>query len=169
MTPGISSHLAEDHRRLEALLDAATAGPGAVDLATYAEFRRGLLRHIAIEEKLLLPAAQRARGGSPLAVAARLRLDHGAIAALLVPTPTAAIVATLRDVLARHNPLEEGPEGMYAVCDALLAPEVASLVDAMRRYPEVPASPHSDAAVVMPAVERALARAGYRLGEAPDS
>jgi hypothetical protein len=42
-----------------------------------------------MEEKVLLPAAQKARGGEPLQIAAKLRLDHGALAALLVPTPTA--------------------------------------------------------------------------------
>jgi hypothetical protein len=62
-----------------------------------------------MEEKILLPAAQRARGGEPLPAAARLRLDHGAPAALLVPTPTPAILATMRGILARHNALEEEP------------------------------------------------------------
>lgn len=163
MTSGIARHLAADHRRLEELLAAATAGEGPVDLAAYAEFRRGLLRHIGIEEKVLLPAAQRAGGGAPVPVAARLRLDHGAIVALLVPTPTPAIVATLRHVLDRHDAIEEGPDGLYAVCDALLGPDAASVVEEMRRYPEVPVSPHNDAAGVLPAVERALARAGYQL------
>ena len=62
-----------------------------------------------MEEKILLPAAQRATGGEPLPAAARLRLDHGALAALLVPTPTPAILATMRGILARYNALEEGP------------------------------------------------------------
>jgi hypothetical protein len=58
-----------------------------------------------MEEKILLPAAQRARGGEPLPVAARLRLDHGALAALLVPTPNPTILSALRGILARHNAL----------------------------------------------------------------
>jgi hypothetical protein len=159
----ITQHLVADHRRLEALLDAATAAPGAVDLAGYAEFRAGLLRHIGIEEKLLLPAAQEARGGEPLPTAARLRLDHGAIAALLVPSPTPAVLATLRHILERHNPLEEGPDALYPACDALLSGRAAALVDAMRDYPAVRVSAHNDAPDVMPAVERALERAGYRM------
>lgn len=159
----IGEHLTGDHARLEALLDAAVEPPSGVDLALYAEFRRGLLRHIAIEEKLLLPAAQEAADGAALACAARLRLDHGAIASLLVPTPTPAIVATLRHVLACHNPLEEGPDGLYATCDALLAGRAAELVGAMRAYPEVRVNPHNDTPVVMPAVLRALDRAGYEL------
>jgi len=41
-----------------------------------------------MEERILLPAAQRLRGGERLPIAARLRLDHGALAALLVPSAT---------------------------------------------------------------------------------
>jgi hypothetical protein len=162
VTTSITDHLTADHRRLEALLDAATrADPIALD--PYAEFRRGLLRHIGIEEKVLIPAAQRAGAAIPAAVVDRLRLDHGAIAALLVPTPTRAIVATLRHILGRHNVVEEGPEGVYAVCDRALGPAAATLVAEMEAHPAVKVSPHNDAPVVMPAVERALGRAGYRL------
>lgn len=159
----IGRFLTDDHVRLEGLLDAAVADPDAVDLVTYADFRRGLLRHIGIEEKLLLPAAQAADGGAPLAVAARLRLDHGAIAALLVPTPNAMIVATLRHILAAHDAVEEGPQGMYADCDALLAERAADVVAEMAAFPEVRVSVHNDAPGVLPAVARALERAGYSL------
>ena len=159
----IARRLTADHGRLAALLNAAAARPDAVDPVPYAEFRRGLLRHIAIEEKLLLPAAQAARDGAPLPVAARLRLDHGAIAALLVPSPTPAIVATLRHVLARHNPLEEGAEGLYAECDRLLAAQADAIAAEMEAYPEIPVSPHNDRPSVLPAVERALERAGLKM------
>jgi hypothetical protein len=159
----IGAYLTGDHARLEALFTAAVAAPFRVDRDAYGEFRRGLLRHIAIEEKLLLPAAQQASGGEPLACAARLRLDHGAIASLLVPTPTPAVTTTLRHVLACHNPIEEGPHGLYATCDALLAGRAATLVAEMRTYPEVRVSPHNDAPAVMPALLRALERAGYGL------
>jgi hemerythrin HHE cation binding domain-containing protein len=158
----IADYLTGDHRRLEGLLDTAT-GADPVEPGPYAEFRRGLLRHIAIEEKVLLPAAEEARNGVPLEVAARLRLDHGAIAALLVPTPTPVIVATLRRILDGHNLVEEGPDGLYAVCERLLEAKAASIVGAMARYPSVKANPHNDGPGVMAAVERALARAGHRL------
>jgi hypothetical protein len=133
----IADHLTRDHFRLDGLLAAATRRE-PMDLDAYAEFRRGLLRHIAIEEKILLPAAERARHGVPLEIAARLRLDHGAIAALLVPTPTRTVVATLRHILGRHNEVEEGPDGLYATCDRLLAADVAPLVAEMARYPPSP-------------------------------
>jgi len=158
----ISDHLTRDHARLDELLRGAKRRD-PVDPEAYAEFRRGILRHIAIEEKLLLPAAERARNGLPLEIAARLRLDHGAIAALLVPAPTSPILATLRFIFGRHNQIEEGPDGLYATCDRLLAGDLKPLIAQIAAYPTVAMSPHNDAAVVMPAVERALDRAGYRL------
>lgn len=42
----------------------------------YAEFRVRLLRHW--EQRVLLPEARPARGGKPLPIASKLRLDHGA-------------------------------------------------------------------------------------------
>jgi hypothetical protein len=56
--PGpVSWFLVVDHVRLDALLQRAGAQPGAIDHATYAEFRAGLLTQIGMEEKILLPAA----------------------------------------------------------------------------------------------------------------
>jgi hypothetical protein len=109
----VSGLLIADHERLDALLRRAFAIPGAIDREAYAAFRRGLLRHIGMEEKILLPAAQRARCGEPLPSAARLRLDHGALAALLVPSPTPRIANAIRTILERHNALEEAPDGVY--------------------------------------------------------
>jgi hypothetical protein len=159
----ITRWLAADHRRLEGLLGRATARAGTIDADAYEAFRRGLLRHVAIEEKLLLPAAQRARGGEPLAVAVQLRLDHGAIASLLVPTPTGAVVRTLRALLERHNALEEGPDRLYAECDRLLGADASALVEKMAAYPEPSTNPHNDDPEVLPAVRRALERAGHQL------
>ena len=153
--------LADDHVRLDHLLQAAVADLEHVDLRAYSEFRRGLLRHIAMEEKVLLPAAQRARGGDPLPVAARLRLDHGAIVALLVPRPTAPIVAALRTILTQHNQIEEGPDGLYATCDRLLGDDREAVVAALRAVPEVPVHSLADPDAVMGATRRALERAGY--------
>jgi hypothetical protein len=162
MTGPIARLLVADHRRLERLLDEATVG-GVIGPEPYAAFRKGLLRHIGIEEKILLPATQRARGGEPLGVAARLRLEHGAIAALLVPTPTPTIVAALRAILSRHDALEEGPGGVYATCERLVGDAAEALVAQMRAAPDVPVHDHVDGPRVMDAVERALARAGYDL------
>jgi len=54
----ITDFLMEDHRRLESLLQQAVAHADHVDEGAYAQFRAGLLRHIGMEEKILIPAAQ---------------------------------------------------------------------------------------------------------------
>ncbi len=155
----IARYLTEDHRRLEELLARATAGPGRIDPELFAQFRAGLLRHIGMEEKVLLPAARRARGGDPLPAARRLRLDHGAIAALLVPTPRPDIIARLLEVLARHDALEEGPEGVYAACDDLVAGKVDAILEELRQYPPVRVAPHHDSPLVERHIEETLALA----------
>lgn len=155
----IARYLTEDHRRLEELLARAMADPGRIDPELFAQFRAGLLRHIGMEEKVLLPAARRARGGDPLPAARRLRLDHGAIAALLVPTPRRDIIARLLEVLARHDALEEGPEGVYAACDDLVAGEVDAILEELRQYPPVRVAPHHDSPLVERHIEETLALA----------
>jgi hypothetical protein len=45
---------------------------GTIDTEVYAEFRQGLLRHIAMEEKILLPYAKGKRRGEALPIAATL-------------------------------------------------------------------------------------------------
>jgi hypothetical protein len=152
--------MAADHRRLEALLDRSTATPGTVDPDLFEQFRAGLLRHIALEEKILLPAILDARGGDPHPIARQLRLDHGAIAAMLVPTPTAAGVARLRALLELHDEIEERAGGVYDDCDRALAPSAAGLVDRLKAYPNVRTAPHVDGPLVERHIQEALARAG---------
>src|SRR5919197_734916 len=66
MSGPLTSVLAGGHARLDGLLRRALTAGGAVDRAASAEFRAGLLTHISLEEKILLPAAQRWQGGVPL-------------------------------------------------------------------------------------------------------
>jgi hypothetical protein len=149
-----------DHRRLDALLERSTAEPGRVDLAPFGEFRAGLLRHIGMEEKVLFVAARQARAGEPLELAARLRVDHGAIAALLVPTPTPATVAEIRSVLVPHNRREEEEGGVYDACDEALGPTGADrLAEELRDYPEVRLKPYNDGPQVLKHIEENLALA----------
>jgi len=156
----IRRFLCDDHARLDALLARAAAQPERIDREAYDEFRRGLLKHIGMEEKILLPAALRLRG-EPLELAARLRLDHGALAALLVPTPTRAILRALRAILEGHNRLEEDAGGVYEICERLAGEAAGELLAQLRAAPEVPAAAHVDSPRVMSATRRALARAGY--------
>lgn len=159
--------LTDDHHRLDTLLERAIADPGRIDGAAYASFRTGLLKHIGMEEKILLPAAQRLRQGEPLPIAALLRLQHGAIAALLVPTPTLDVIATLRVVLNAHNPLEEGPGGVYETCEKAAEQEGVTLLANLRAAPEVPAARHADGPKILSAARRALARAGFDVEALP--
>jgi len=158
----IFQFLADDHARLGALLERAAADLENVDYASYAQFRAGLLRHIAWEEKILLPAARRLRGGEALPIADKPRRDHGAFAALLVPTPTAAILAKIRTILEDHNALEEGPQGVYEICEALAQHEADDLLARMRALPEVKLAPHVDSAMALESMRHALERAGYQ-------
>ncbi len=159
----LARFLAEDHRRLDALLQSAATQPAQVNREVYDQFRAGLLRHIGMEEKILFPAVQRWCGGEPLPMAAKLRLDHGALATLLMPTPTPAILAIIRRLLADHNMLEEGPGGAYDLCDQLAGSEVGSLLKALRAAPPVAVMPHSDSPAVLTTLRRTLERAGYRM------
>lgn len=167
--PGpLAEHLIADHRRLEALLDRSVADPARFDHAAFERFRAGLLRHIGIEEKILLADARRRRGGEPLPVARVLRVEHGALASLLVPTPDHALVAEIRSILAQHDPREEGPGGVYETCERLAGDEVGALLERVLDAPEVPAARHFDGPAACrtarEALERAAAAAPPRAG-----
>jgi Hemerythrin HHE cation binding domain len=150
----------DDHRRLEALMNRAVADPEKIDEAAYEAFRGGLLKHISMEEKILLPAAQSARGG-PLPMAAKLRLDHSALAALLVPPPSPPILSAIRAILADHDWIEESAGGLYDLCEQSLGGEMDAVMAKVRSAPDVGAIPHNHDPNVLDAVRRILARAGY--------
>jgi hypothetical protein len=76
-----------------------------------------------MEEKILFPDARSARSGKRIRATPKLSLDHGALVALLVLTPTHSIIAAIRAILDRHNPLEEGAGGVYEKCEQALGAE----------------------------------------------
>ena len=145
--------LHRDHQRLAGLLDGGS----------FQEFRAGLLRHIGMEEKILLPLAKRLSGGRPLAFAAQMKLDHSALAALLVPTPTPEIVARIRTLLDAHNVMEESEEGVYAQCERIAAAELETLARELERAPAVKLAPHCDTPRVFDSIERNLRATGRDL------
>jgi hypothetical protein len=148
--------LRQDHAWLDELLRRAEAVPNVIDMDAFESFRGGLLRHIAMEEKVLLPEARRLRNGEPLAIARQLRADHAALAGLLVPTPTREIIATIRSVLSEHNPLEEGPGGLYEACEGLADTGGDALITRVRAMPEVPLARHFDGPRAFAAIENLL-------------
>jgi Hemerythrin HHE cation binding domain len=155
--PGpIRRFLDDDHERLDVLLRSTVTPSGEIDLASYEEFRAGLLRHIGIEEKILFPASRRANGGIPHPTLARLHRDHGALALLLVPTPTADIVEEIRSLLEGHNGIEEGQGGVYDDCDRLLGDELDGVLERLKAYPPVKLAPHCDGSQVPRRAEDAL-------------
>ncbi len=157
----ITEFMEADHKRLDQLLDKTFADPEHIDLESYAAFRQGLLKHIGLEEKILLPMAQKLRGGEPLPQAAKLRLDHGAIASLLVPAPTPQIAHALRTVLAKHNPLEEGPNGVYEECRTLAGAEEDALLEQLKSAKDVPVATRLETEKVLTGIRHALVRAGF--------
>lgn len=148
MIGAIEAFMTADHVRLDALLAEAERDDGTYDPQVYASFREGLLRHIGMEEKILLPFARSKRAGDALPVARALRADHSRIAKLLVPTPSRALCDELRAALASHNVLEEGTDGLYAICDALAGDEAGDVVDRLRAQPEVPLAKHYDGPLI---------------------
>ncbi|MCC6558733.1 MAG: hemerythrin domain-containing protein [Polyangiaceae bacterium] len=155
----VTDYLIEDHLRLHRLIERA-AGAGRFDEAAFVELRGGLLRHIAIEEKLLLPAARRARGGVPIDRARDLRIDHAALTSLLVPTPDAPLCGELLSLLSCHDAKEEGPSGVYAECEQLLSEEdSAALAARAESFPAIPVAPHFDGPGVCRTAALALASA----------
>lgn len=161
----LTRFLAGDHDRLDGLLRQALRAPGAVDMNPYAEFRAGLMRHISMEEKVMLPAVARMQGGRQADIAARLRLDHGAIVALLVPPPSPSVIATLLSILEAHNALEEKDGGVYELVDTLSGPQADSLLRQLQDTPPVPVLPHNERPEILEATRRAVARAGYQFKE----
>jgi hypothetical protein len=152
--------MAAEHAHLDELLGKAAGQGGAIDREAYERFRERLLRHIRIEEKILLPMAERKRGDA-LPVAAQLRLDHGALAALLMLPPADPTFRAIRAVLDAHNPLEEIEGGVYDQCQSLAGSEINELLAQIAATPRVPVSSWVHSPKVLAAAQRVLARAGH--------
>lgn len=151
----IAALLSADHDRLDSLLSQADSNTQA-----YESFRRGLLKHIGMEEMILLPAVKRLRG-APLELAAKIRLDHGALTALMIPSPTPAVLKAVRAILTEHNRLEEQAGGLYEQCEQALGAEAPEVLEALEKAPDIPPAPHVDSERALASVRRALEAAGY--------
>ncbi len=156
--------LVADHARLAGLLERVPRESGEMDLPAYHSFRSGLLKHIGMEENILLPALERAHGVSRTTIA-RIRRGYQALTALLAATPSAGILRTLGAVLADHDRLERAPGGPYAACERLGEESRDALLARVRSAPEVPVAPLREGTRAISAARRALARAGYDVDE----
>lgn len=156
----ITRLLEDDHDRLDALFTKARGDGTTVDVEAYEAFRRGLLRHVGMEELILIPAASRLRGEA-VELARRTRLDHAALTSLLIPPPTPRILEVLHAVLAPHNEMEEREGGLYEQCERALGEETAAVLEKLRAARDIPPAPHVDDPRVEASIAAALAAAGY--------
>lgn len=155
----------EDHRRLDDLLDRATEDPDQIDMDLYHQFRVGLLTHIKMEEKVLFPAAKEANQGNELPETEQLRLDHGALTALMAVPPDRTLLRVLRTLLQIHDDAEERPGGIYDLCETLTRHRTDELLEILKNTTEVPVRPLKPSDYVFQATKRALERAGYSYDE----
>ena len=146
MGAGLHEFLTRDHERLDTLLE-----------EDYGEFRRGLLRHISIEERVLFPELRRHRGVTELEK--QLHRDHAALAALLVPPPTPVEIGHIRSILQIHNELEEKSGGLYEIIESLSGDELSALMQRVHAIPEVPVMPNVDSPIVRSSIETLLREA----------
>lgn len=168
MPKALYQYMADDHERLDSLFQRAIARPGVIDAESYHEFRKGLLRHIAMEEKIVLPAIARWQGGKKAAIGERLRLDHGALVALLAPPPTPSIMLTIRSILDLHNELEEREGGLYELLEDMAGPEMEQILAQLKSAPPIAVLPNNDKPEVLDAAKKVVvARAGHEFKVAP--
>ncbi|HEX4824225.1 MAG TPA: hemerythrin domain-containing protein [Candidatus Polarisedimenticolaceae bacterium] len=122
----LTEALASDHERLDDLerraFEARAAGDTARAARLFADFARGLRRHIAFEEGVLFPAFE-ARSPFPPREGPTevMRLEHRQIEALLDRASNAEGRAPLLALLDAHNTKEEAV--LYPFTDRLLTPE----------------------------------------------
>ena len=154
MASDLHAFLARDHERLDALLDECRRAEGVDCLEQYDEFRRGLLRHIGIEERVLFPELRKRRGVTSLEQ--QLHRDHAALAALLVPPPSRAEIEQITAILETHNRLEEDPGGLYEIIEELAGEELAAVMERVHAIPAIPLAPFSDTPLLRRTIEQLL-------------
>lgn len=165
MPTSLSAYLASDHDRMDNFLQQALTESGDINLTAYNEFRQGLLRHIGIEEKILIPALQPFFNERMKQILIQIKADHSLIVALLVPPPSRGIVAALRMILEKHNWLEEANGGFYEFSEQFDVQTISQLEEKIRTAPEVKSLPNNPDPKVLAATRRALERAGYNPDE----
>lgn len=157
--------LSRDHERLDGLLTECLRAEDEASREIYAEFRRGLLRHIAIEERVLFPELRKHRGITPLEQ--QLHRDHAALAALLVPPVSQTGIHQIAAILEVHNPMEESLGGMYELIESLTGEELAPLLARVHAVPVVRVAPHVDTPLVRRTIEQLLREAAEGRRERP--
>lgn len=157
MLSDLHEFLSHDHKRLDQLFAKSLQKDDTIDHESYDAFRRGLLWHIGIEEKLLFPIIRREQGESELV--RQLHRDHAALAALLMPPPNRKDLDRIREILDEHNPLEEEAGGLYEIMEKLAGDELSALMEKVRSFPAVRLAPHMETEVTRWSIERLIEQA----------
>lgn len=165
MNHSLHKFFTDDHRRIDNLLQKALEKSDEIDLSYYHQFRKGLLRHIKMEEKTLFPAAKKVNLQLMQNLIPRYRLEHGALTALMVPPPTLDLIKVIQYVIEKHDLAEEESGGLYDVCGALTQDQTEELLLCLAAVEEVPVHPPNAAPIAMESARRALIRAGYNYDE----
>jgi len=132
----IGEAFAHDHRRLEQAFEASAAHVGAAQwdaaATAFAAFRRGIERHMEVEERVLFPAVE---GGAETPLTAILRKGHRDLRVFFDELDDALkardaeeygrIAASMRALLARHDEKEEAE--LYPAAQARLGAEAAAV------------------------------------------
>ncbi len=157
--------LIHEHQELLALLHRCVSAAGALNLRLYDEFRLRQLRHLAVEEKVLLPML-RERGALPAAFHNGLRKDHEAVVVLCLTAPNPDFVRDLYELLAWHHKVEEEPGGVYQLFDQQVGddPEVDR---ALARLPPVTLPPYATGDKVPGLLRQVMRELGVAGDEAP--
>ena len=143
MPAELHDFLASDHERLDVLLARCR---DSIDAVAYDAFRRGLLRHISMEERVLFPLLRAKRGRTEIEHI--LHRDHATLTALLVPPPTIIEIEQIASILEPHNLLEEEHGGMYELIEDLAADDLTALMTRVHAIPEVRVQPNVDKPLV---------------------
>jgi hemerythrin superfamily protein len=146
MTRPITDFLQRDHNRLDGLFkefQAAKARDFAKAKECFAEFQRGLQRHIVWEEEFLFPRFESRTGAADGGPTTVMRLEHRRLKELLEgihdrvaagKTDTGEYEHELLDVLMVHNTKEEAV--LYPAIDRCLSEkEAAELIETMQALP----------------------------------
>ena len=156
--------LAHQHSRIDALL-AESLRDEVLNPLAYDEFRRLLLRHIAIEEKVLFREV-RQRVGTLNALELQLRRDHAALGGLMVLPPSPSVIVRVRGLLAEHNPLEESAGGFYGSIASLVGEEADALLADAQAVPPAKVAAYFESPRVNQWIDSLVAEANqkrYRL------
>jgi hypothetical protein len=90
-------------------------------------------------------------------------VDHAALAGLLVLSPTRPIIAAIKTVLDRHNPVEEGPDGVYEQCERLMGAGADEIAARLQRAPPVTVANYVDNHTALESARHNLRKAGFSL------